>query len=140
MTKETMKTYLIVHEDDTERKITVPDSWKVTFGPAAAGNFKSNSPRNSLRMPLALRFYENEKQQRAIFTDVVSFRDMSIITEVKRIDVQEKEGFMECEGKRKATTFRTEVSEWVNPDDDGEKRLPFGGDVENFDVEFKEVD
>lgn len=53
-------------------RITVPSSWKVTYGPVAqGGNGRMNSS-------LALRFYENETKQRAIFTDVKSFRDTAL--------------------------------------------------------------
>jgi hypothetical protein len=132
MSKET--TYLIVHEDGTERKITVPSDWKVTFGPAAKGINKA--AHQNFKIPLALRFYEAETKQRAIFTDVVSFRDLSIKTEVKRISTQEKQGFMECDGKRKATTFQAKTEEWVDPDK--LQDTPSLPDVEDFDVEFTE--
>ena len=133
-----MTTYLIVHKDRTERKITVPSDWKVTFGPAAAGFSKGTSGGPTI--PLALRFYEDEKKQRAIFTDVVSFRDLSIQTEIKKTSHQEKQGFMECDGQRKATTFSTTVEEWINPDTlQKQPALPGGEDVESFDVEFTEI-
>lgn len=134
--KQEMTTYLITHENKIERKITVPSSWKVTFGPAAKGMNKGNS--GGLRIPLALRFYEAETKQRAIFTDVVSFRDMSIKIEIKKKKIQEKKGFMECDGKRKATTFQAVMEEWVDPDEMAEQpTLPGGDDIEVFDVDFK---
>lgn len=108
-----MKTYLIEHDDGTRRKITVPASWKVTFGPAVAGKQKGSE---HFKMPMALRFYESKEQQRAIFTDVVSFRDTSIDIQEERVSTQEKEGFIECDGVRKSTTFKAETKEWVNPD------------------------
>ena len=130
--KRKMTIYLITHEDKTERKITVPSDWKVTFGPAAKGMYKSGT--QNFKVPLALRFYEAETKQRAIFTDVVSFRDLSIETEVKKISTQEKRGFMECDGERKATTFQATTEEWVNPDKIKEvKALPL---VKDFDVKF----
>lgn len=128
-------TYLIVHEDRTERKITVPSTWKVTFGPAVRGLNKAGS---TVKVPLALRFYENDTKQRAIFTDVVSFIDMSITMSIKKRSVQEKQGFMECDGKRKATTFRATSEEWVNPFEIKDVQLPMHKDVESFDVEFTE--
>ena len=132
-------TYLIVHEDGTERKITVPSSWKVTFGPASRGAHKSSSGSN-FKVPLALRFYENETRQRAIFTDVVSFRDLSIKTQVKKRSTQEKHGFMECDGKKKATVFQATVEEWIDPDElTKTTALPEGKTVEDFDVKFKEA-
>jgi len=118
MPKETMKTYLIEFENGKEQKITVPESWKVTFGPASKGaNHTTKNSGGVYRIPLALRFYESETKQRAIFTDVVSFRDTSIQIEEKRTKVQEKDGYMECDGVKKATTFRASVSEWVDPDE-----------------------
>ena len=138
MAEKEMTTYLIIHEDKTERQIEVPSDWKVTFGPASKGSNRVGS--QTFKMPLALRFYENETRQRAIFTDVVSFRDLSIKTKVKKIAIQSKEGFMECDGQRKATTFQTTVEEWVDPDRLADTpALPAETSVENFDVEFKYV-
>lgn len=135
-TAEEKTTYQILHEDGTERRITVPSSWKVTFGPAAKGMNTKNAP---YKVPLALRFYEADTKQRAIFTDVVSFRDLSIEVQVKKISKQEKQGYMECDGQRKATVFHAEVSEWVNPDEqDLEKpALPSPEQIQDFDVKFE---
>ncbi len=113
MSKEIEQTvYLIEFENKKRQRITVPSSWKVTFGPAAAGVNKNFSGK----IPLALRFYENESKQRAIFTDVIGFRDMSIKIEEERTNIQEKDAYVECEGKRKRTTLQAKTTEWVNPD------------------------
>jgi hypothetical protein len=109
-----MKIYLIQHKDGHRSRIKVPADWKVTFGPAAAGNHAGRD--NRLQMPLALRFYEAQDKQRAIFTDVVSFRDLSISVEVEETKTQEKEGYVEYDGVRKRTTFQARTREWVNPD------------------------
>lgn len=131
--KNSMKTYLITHDNGNETKISVPASWKVTFGPAARGN---NAGKSHSVMPLALRFYEDETRQRAIFTDVKSFRDLSIPVFVKKKSTQEKHGFMECEGSKKATIFTVETSEWINPDEESDenRKLLTPSDVQNFDV------
>lgn len=129
------KTYIITHEDGTRRKITVPESWKVTFGPASRGERKNNT--HNLKMPMALRFYESDTKQRAIFTDVVSFRDASIKIEEEKVRVEEKDGFTECEGVRKRTTFQATVKEWINPDADREIPL-LPSDSEVFDLEKEE--
>jgi hypothetical protein len=110
------KTYLVTKIDGSEFQITVPETWKVTFGPATKGN-TSYSGEQRLKMPMALRFYESETKQRAIFTDVVSFRDMSIKIKIKKNRVQEKDGYMECDGVRKRTIFQATVSEWIDPDE-----------------------
>jgi hypothetical protein len=112
MTKK--KTYLIEKEDGTRMKVTVPEEWKVTFGPAAKGVNSGSGPR--LKMPMALRFYESETKQRAIFTDVIGFRDTSIPIEVEKTDVQEKDGFTEVDGVRNRSTFQVKTKKWVDPD------------------------
>jgi len=109
------KTYIIEKEDKTRVRVTVPEEWKVTFGPAARGS-NSTSGR-TLKMPMALRFYEADNKQRAIFTDVISFRDASILIEEEKTDIQEKDGFTECDGKRQRTTFQVKRKKWINPDD-----------------------
>lgn len=64
-----MRTYEIVAGREKYR-VTVPDDWKVTFGPVAPGARGYAD--------LALRFWEAENKQRAIFRNVDSFRDLSI--------------------------------------------------------------
>ena len=116
--------YLITHQNGKERRITVPDDWKVTFGPAAAGVDKKAYGGGTV--PLALRFYEKGDRQRAIFTDVASFRDLSIKMEVKKVDVQEKQGYAKMDGAEQAMTFQVKRETWVNEDEpvDGTKLLP----------------
>jgi len=129
------KVYIITHEDKTKRRITVPADWKVTFGPASRGENAGNRAGQHLKMPLALRFYESETKQRAIFTDVISFRDASIKIEEERTNVQEKEGYVECEGVRKKTIFSATVKEWINPDAVSEPIIPLlPSDREMFDT------
>ena len=118
------KVYIITHEDKTKKRITVPADWKVTFGPAARGENAGNRSGQHLKMPMALRFYESETKQRAIFTDVVSFRDASIKIEEERTNIQEKEGYVECDGVRKKTIFSATVKEWINPDAVNEPTVP----------------
>jgi hypothetical protein len=133
MTEE-MKTYLIHHKNGSKRKITVPESWKVTFGPAAKGMRTGTSSGNALQIPLALRFYESDTKQRAIFTDVVSFRDTSIKIEELKEEIQEKDGYMECDGVKKRTTFQAKVRSWVNPDEDSDDLPQLPEDSTMFDL------
>lgn len=125
-----MRTLLITQKNGDETQIDVPETWKITFGPAVVG-----MPKSEGRVPMALRIYETEKLQRAIFTDVTSFRDMSIPIRVKKVNVQEKDGFMECEGVRKRTTFQASTTEWINPDEEVEDKplLTMPTDAEMFD-------
>jgi len=115
------KTYLIEFANGRRQKVTVPEDWKVTFGPAAAG---VNKERNGYKMPLAIRFYESKEKQRAIFTDVVSFRDMSISIEEERVESKTKIGQMEIDGMRKNVNLNAHVRSWINPDDEDELNAP----------------
>lgn len=69
---EGIRTYEIV-TSDSKLRIEIPEEWKITFGPVSIG--AKGSYGNS---PLALRVYESDTKQRAIFTNVLSFRDLSI--------------------------------------------------------------
>lgn len=66
---EQKRQYLIKSSGET-RIITIPESWKVTYGPVSPGSKYGDGN--------VLRVYESKEKQRAIFTNVVSFRDLSI--------------------------------------------------------------
>lgn len=114
------RTLLVEKKDGTEFQIEIQEEWKITYGPAVVGKVGSGLDG---KVPMALRIYETEKLQRAIFTDVVSFRDLSIPIKVKQVNVQQKHGFMECEGQRKATSFTASTVEWINPDEPQQEKL-----------------
>lgn len=75
MSDEEMRTYEVVTSGQRLR-MTIPAAWKVTYGPVSPG---SKAGYNGAP---ALRIYENETKQRAIFLNVVSFRDLSVKVEV----------------------------------------------------------
>ena len=79
LTTMNMKTYTIEKTDGKIIRITVPEAWKVTFGPIIGG--KTGDSYGREKGCLALRFYEDEKHQRAIFTNVRNFIDTSIKVE-----------------------------------------------------------
>ena len=130
MTEKTIdnRTYLLEMYDGSKRKITVPASWKVTFGPAAvhrtapSGNKAFSGIAN--KMPMAIRFYESKDQQRAIFTDVVNFRDMSIPILEERVEVKTKKGTLSVDGANRNVSMNATIKQWLNPDDDTEKQNP----------------
>jgi hypothetical protein len=107
------KTLLVTKRNGDEFQIDIPENWKITFGPTCVGVGKTAGVE---RIPLCLRIYESDTLQRAIFTDVVSFRDMSIPIRIKQTNIQEKVGYVEYDGKRKQTSFQAKTSEWINPD------------------------
>jgi hypothetical protein len=91
-------------------QIDIPVAWKVTYSKVnpANGGFDS----------LALRVYEGEQQQRACFTDVVSFRDLSIPF---RRRVKKSKEQTNAERGPKGRKFSHEEShdyEWVPEDSD----------------------
>jgi len=125
------RTLLVERRGGEEFQVDIPSGWKVTFGPLAV----SNGPKtgNGPQMPMALRLYESDNCQRAVFTDVVSFRDMSIPMRMKKVNVQEKHGVIEFDGVRKATTFQATSVDWINPDNtDQPKQLERPTDAEMF--------
>jgi len=127
-------TYLIEYENGRKQKVTVPSEWKVTFGPLAIRGTNSSKP-HSQKMPIALRFYEKEKLQKAVFTNVVNFRDMSIEIMEERTNTQHKDGFVSCDGRKKNVSFQATTRQWVNPDEESESFPMLPSDVDIFDLQ-----
>lgn len=77
-------TWYLIEKNNETIKVKVPSSWKVTFGPFTPGSkgYDSGKP--------CLRFYEANDKQRAVFTDVRSFRDLSIELVKKVIDIKKE--------------------------------------------------
>ena len=111
MEKTETRTLLIKQSNEAEIQIDIPADWKITFGPLFTSSEKFHS-----RTPAALRIYETDKTQRAIFTDVIWFRDMSIPIRIKRKDVWEKQEYTERGGERKRTSQSKATAKWVDPD------------------------
>lgn len=107
-----MTTYILNMKDGTRQKITVPSSWKVTFG-ALFPSKDSNNGRT------ALRFWEGSKDsghQRAVIADVDSYRDESLNIQVEVTRSQDQVGRVEVPGGEKQVIMRAEVKEWIHPD------------------------
>lgn len=103
-------TYIVEMRDGSRKKITVPKSWRVTFGLFAPG-----SARNVGKS--ALRFYEGSKEnQRAVFQDVEAFRDMSIVLEEEITKTQDEILTKETPEGRKQFVVQASVKTWRNPD------------------------
>ena len=120
------RTYLLEMYDGSKRKITVPASWKVTFGPAAVPRkpgVRGNSNAAG-KMPMAIRFYESKDQQRAIFTDVINFRDMSIPILEERVEVKTKRGTLSVDGANRNVSMNATIKQWLNPDEESEEQNP----------------
>lgn len=73
--KEETRVYVCKLADGTYRKIVVPASWKVSFGPVML----PTSGHNGHSYGVAMRLWEgNKDNQRALYSDVVSFYDTTI--------------------------------------------------------------
>ena len=100
--------YLLNMKDDSQKKITVPPGCTVTFGALIPGQ-GSNAGR------LGLRVWKG-KAQLAVFTDVLSFRALSLTIE-ERITTTKEETFTKGDGESaQAVVVATQVHEWVDPD------------------------
>ena len=66
-----IRTYEIVTHGDTFQ-LDVPETFRVTYAPTVMGQKGYGGSE------MALRFYEAENKQRAIFVGVQSFRDLSL--------------------------------------------------------------
>lgn len=108
--KESLTTYFVRRRGGNDQKVTVPSSWKVTFGPLNPGS------RNPEGGHPALRFYEAENKQRMVITDVMEFRDMAIAVEEKRVSVKKQTFYKDTPSGQKAVVMGAELEEWVNPD------------------------
>ncbi len=107
-----LKTYILELKNGNLRRVTVPADWKVTFGPLIPAD------RHSGGGCLALRFYESKEKQRAIFTDVKSFRASDIPIEERVTKTQTKHMQKQTPEGVKDVLVEARVTEWRNPDDD----------------------
>ena len=109
-------TYEIVTNDGKYR-ITIPTTFKVTFGPVAVGGKLRGGGYGEPGGSMALRIYESDTKQRAVFVGVKSFRDISIPLMHELVKVSGEEKFVSSEdlteSKRKSVTER----KWVKVDD-----------------------
>lgn len=102
-------TYLLEFKNGKQKRITVPSSWKVTFGPLAPG---SKGYENNGEKGLCLRLYENKDQQRAVFTGIASFRDTSFSVEERVVHRRNERAQRETPNGMKDFVVQAEYAEW----------------------------
>lgn len=135
-------TYLLETKSGQQRKVTVPAGWRVTFGPTVP--FARKEGRSYGDELWALRFYA-DKDLKAIFTDVKSFREMSEISvSEKRVKTQRQSFSKDGKKGGKAVIAEARIEEWVDPDDPEADTTPseflkLGFDSEK-DIEVEEVE
>lgn len=104
-------TYLLTMQDGTKQKISCPKDWTITFGPLCPGSKEHNGSRQ-----LALRLRDGQNQK-AVFTNVESFRDMSMQVEIEVVDTQYEQFSKKDEnGQEKHFVAEARVKKWVDPE------------------------
>lgn len=109
------KTYILELTNGNIRRITVPETWKLTFGPTVPYSGKGSSSSDKV----CLRFYEGSSKEnlRAVFTDVRAFRDADMEIMERRTEVKRQVVQRQSAGGMKNVEVEARVTEWVNPDD-----------------------
>jgi hypothetical protein len=115
-----MTTYLLLMNDGTRQKITCPTEWTVTFGPLMPGS--QNKDYNSHKS-IALRIRDGQRQK-AVFTNVESFRDMSMAIETEVTKTKEETFYRDEDGEKKQVIVQGAIKEWTNPDAPGVREAP----------------
>lgn len=108
-------TYILKMKDGTRQKITVPDTWKVTFGPIVPG--KPNAQYSGTAT--ALRFYEGNPKtgkQHACFVDVESFRSNALGVLEEKVETKRETVVRQGDESGEQMVVEASVKEWVNPD------------------------
>ncbi len=110
------KIYILTLQNGEVRKVTVPATWTLTFGPTVPFVPKGGAYDGKT----ALRFYEGSGKDklRACFTDVKAFRDASIPIQERRTTVQQQVAQVAKKEGMRTVNVEARVTEWVNPDED----------------------
>ena len=116
---EKQKTYILELTNGDIRKVTVPESWRLTFGPTIpfTGGKQYQTPTST---NIALRFYEGAGKDnlRAVFTDVKSFRDEGISIMERRTETHHKVVQQGDGAGAHNVAVEARVTQWVNPDNE----------------------
>jgi len=117
----TEKTFILTLKNGNVRKITIPATWKMTFGSLVPYSRDRNGHQDPNSGGAALRLYEGNKENlRAVMTDVISIRDASIEMMERRTSTQRKVAQKSTPHGTKDVMVEARITEWVNPDAEGE--------------------
>lgn len=114
---EEMTVLLLTMKDGTRKKVTIPSSYKVTFGPLVPGSKDGNNGYAGI----ALRIYAGKDQQKAVFTQVESFRDLSISIMEEKVETKSERYVREGDDSGEAINAEVKVTKWSDPDHPEEK-------------------
>ena len=117
---ETQTTYLLIMKDGTKQKITCPTKWTLTFGPLCPGS-KDAGYNGASSTSLRIR---DGQHQKAVFTGVESFRDMSMGIETEVTKTKQETFYKDDEetGGKKQVIVEGSIKEWINPDAPNKKQ------------------
>jgi hypothetical protein len=116
------KTFILELKSGNVRRITIPATWKMTFGQLVPHTLRETHGATS---QVALRLYEGTKDNlRAVMTDVVAIRDASMVISERRTTIQRKAAQKHTAHGNKDVVVEARITEWVNPDADEEATEP----------------
>jgi hypothetical protein len=92
------KTYEIVMTSGKRQRITIPATWKVSFGAIVPASAKSTAQGYSGSTGWGLRVWESTDKQRAVYSGVVEFWDVSIPVQVRAVRYYGKEEWLIDDG------------------------------------------
>ncbi|MBO0715926.1 MAG: hypothetical protein J2P55_01140 [Rhizobiales bacterium] len=116
------KTFILELKNGGIRQITIPATWKLTFGQLVPHTLRETHGASSM---VALRIYEGSKENlRAVMTDVISIRDTAMAVREKRTTVQRKVAQKHTAHGAKDVVVEARVTEWINPDADEDDAAP----------------
>lgn len=104
---------LLTMQDGTQKKLTIPEAWKVTFGALIPGQ-KESAGKIGLRLWSGTK---GNERQHAVFTDVACFRDMEIDV-MEQVEETRTETFVSKNDEEgEAMVANVTVKKWINPDE-----------------------
>lgn len=107
------RTLILTIKSGSQRRITIPSGYAITFGPLIPGLKQISNGHTGVA---ALRIYDSDKDQVACFTDVLAFRDASLMIEEKVTRTERKVVRKNSHEGSRDVEVEARVTEWVNPD------------------------
>lgn len=117
------RTFILTLKNGDIRKITIPNTWKITFGNVVP--YEGKDGRHGEHR-IALRLYEGSKENlRAVMTDVIAFREDTIKVLERQTKVQRQAAQKHSNQGMKDVVVEARITEWVDPDnEEGDGRIP----------------
>lgn len=122
MIKVKTRTYILQLLDGGKRKLTIPATWKITFGNVLPYNKTSNTggpydPPHGWQSRIVLRVYEGSKDNlRAVMHDVLSFHEENVVILESRPKKVTTARLKEIDGKQDVELKEVGIDEWFDPD------------------------